>query len=221
MRFAIAALLICVMCAPPARGGAWLREHKTAFLSFGSTIRGNKYILPDYETKFYGEYGLRPGLTLGVDLNDIRLKSAHALLFARIPIGPRDRKSRYAFELGLGQHRYQLDWAAMYKLSLAFGRGFENRWGNGWMSAEFAYEVRTGLPDPAYKLDLVAGMSSGWRVRPLLKLETLYMPDQPFSWALTPGIMFDIRESTWVIGLEGRSAATETIGISFNIWRNF
>lgn len=86
MRFAIAALLICVMCAPPARGGAWLREHKTAFLSFGSTIRGNKYILPDYETKFYGEYGLRPGLTLGVDLNDIRLKSAHALLFARIPI---------------------------------------------------------------------------------------------------------------------------------------
>lgn len=89
------------------------------------------------------------------------------------------------------------------------------------MSAEFAYEVRTGLPDPAYKLDLVAGMSSGWRVRPLLKLETLYMPDQPFSWALTPGIMFDIRESTWVIGLEGRSAATETIGISFNIWRNF
>lgn len=221
MRFAIAAMLICAVCAPPAMAGAWLREHKDVFLSFGTTIRGNMYMLPEYETKLYAEYGLLPRLTLGLDLNDIREKSAHALAFARLPLGPADRKSRYAVELGFGKHRYQEQWAPMYKLALAFGRGFESRWGNGWIGAELAYEVRTALPDPALKLDLAAGLSSGWRLRPLLKLETLYMPDQPFSYALTPGIMFDVGKSTWVLGIEGRSTTTETIGLTFNIWRSF
>lgn len=221
MRFAIAALLVCVVCAPPAHAGAWLREHKDVFLSFGSTIRGNKTTLPDYETKLYAEYGLLPRMTLGFDLNDIRAKSAHALLFARFPIGNVDNRTRYALELGIGKHRYQMQWAPMYKAALAIGRGFESRWGNGWMGAELAYEVRTALPEPTVKLDLVAGLSSGPRIRPLIKLETAYMAGQPFSWALTPGIMFDVKESTWVLGIEGRSTTQKTIGLTFNIWRRF
>jgi hypothetical protein len=221
MRFAIAALLVCAVCASPADAGAWLREHKGVFLSFGSTIRGNKYMMPDTETRVYAEYGVLPKLTLGLDINEIRAKSAHALICARLPLGPSDRQSRYAFQLGVGQHRYRMQWAPMYKLALAFGRGFENRWGNGWMGAEFASEVRTDLPDPSHKLDFVAGMPSGWRVRPLFKLETAYMPGQPFSWAVTPGIMFDIGKSTWVLGIEGRSTTTETIGFTFDIWRSF
>lgn len=221
MRFAIAALLVCVVCAPQVQAGAWLREHKKAFLSFGSTIRGNKTTLPDYETKFYAEYGLLPRMTLGFDLNDVRAKSAHALLFARFPIGNADNRTRYAVELGLGKHRYQMQWAPMYKAALAAGRGFESRWGNGWMGAEFAYEIRSALPNPTIKLDLVAGLSSGPRIRPLIKLETAYMAGQPFGWALTPGIMFDVKESTWVLGIEGRSTTQKTIGITFNIWRNF
>ncbi|MDO6750220.1 hypothetical protein, partial [Gilvimarinus sp. 1_MG-2023] len=68
---------------------------------------------------------------------------------------------------------------------------------------------------------LVAGLSSGPRIRPLIKLETAYMAGQPFGWALTPGIMFDVKESTWVLGIEGRSTTQKTIGITFNIWRNF
>ncbi|WP_424987858.1 hypothetical protein [Microbulbifer sp. S227A] len=221
MRFAIAALLVCVVCVPPVHAGAWLREHKTSFLSFGSTVRGNKVSLPDYETKIYAEYGLFPGMTLGVDVNDVRAKSAHALLFARFPIGKADNRTRYAVEIGVGKHRQQMQWFPMYKAALAVGRGFESRWGNGWMGAELAYEVRSALPDPALKLDLVAGLSSGPRIRPLLKLETAYVPNQPFSWSFTPGIMFDVGESIWVLGLEGRSATQRTIGLTFNIWRSF
>ncbi len=221
MRFAIAALLVYVICAPSVQAGAWLREHKGVFLSFGSTVRGNKETVPDYETKFYAEYGLLPRMTLGFDLNEIRSKSAHALMFVRFPIGKADQRTRYAVELGVGKHRYRMQWAPMYKATLAIGRGFESRWGNGWMGAELAYEVRNALPDPTVKLDLVAGLSSGPRIRPLIKLETSYLADQPFNWALTPGIMFDIRKSTWVIGIEGRSAAEKTIGLTFNIWRSF
>lgn len=221
MRFAIAALLACAISAPPVFAGAWLREQKSVFLSFGGTIRGNKETLPEQETKIYAEYGLLPRMTLGFDFNDVRTKSAHVLLFARLPIGPSDRPARYAFELGVGKHRYQEEWAPMYKAALAFGRGFESRFGNGWMGAELAYEMRTAFPEPAIKLDFVAGLSSGPRFRPLIKLETAYVQGQPFSWAFTPGIMFDVRKTTWVLGIEGRSTTQKTIGLTFNIWQNF
>ncbi|MEY8827416.1 hypothetical protein AB9K34_03195 [Sedimentitalea sp. XS_ASV28] len=221
MRFAIAAFLVCMVCVHPVHAGAWLREHKRIFLSFGTTIRGNRATLPDYETKFYAEYGLIPRMTLGVDVNDVRAKAAHALLFARFPIGNTEKRMRYAVEIGVGKHRQQMQWFPMYKATLAVGRGFESRWGNGWMGAELAYEVRSALPEPGLKLDLVAGLSSGPRIRPLLKLETAYVPDQPFSWSFTPGIMFDVGKSTWVLGIEGRSTTQKTIGLTFNIWRSF
>ncbi|MBK0327603.1 hypothetical protein I5535_09860 [Rhodobacteraceae bacterium F11138] len=221
MRFAVAALLFCAFCASPALAGAWLRDHKTAFTAVGATVRGNRETLPDLESKFYAEYGLMPRLTLGLDYNDTRGKSGHALLFVRLPIGPTDRRTRYGVELGLGKHRWRQDWGSMYKIALAAGRGFETRWGNGWMGLDTAYERRAGLSDPTFKLDAVVGLSSGWRVRPLIKLETAYVPGRPLGWSFTPGIMFNVKKSTWVVALERRSTDQKTVGISLGLWRNF
>ncbi|MFD3189757.1 hypothetical protein ACFMPD_05715 [Sedimentitalea sp. HM32M-2] len=220
MRCIVIALLFCAVCAPPALAGAWLREQKTAFTALGATVRGHDQGI-DYETRFYLEYGLRPRVTLGLDFNEIPGKAGHALVFARLPLGRPDRRTRLALELGLGGHHWQRDWAAMYKIALAAGRGFESRLGNGWMGVETAVERRTGLSDPAFKLDTVVGLSSGFRFRPLIKLETAYMRGQPFSWALKPGVMFDLAGSTWVVGLERRSAAQDTLGVTFGLWRNF
>jgi hypothetical protein len=221
MRFALAVLLLSAICAPPALAGAWLRDHNTAFFALGTTVRGNMDMLPDYETSAYAEYGLLPWLTFGLDLNDVRAKAAHALVFARLPLRSGDRPTRYGIELAIGKHRWQDQWAQMYKVSLAVGRGFESRFGNGWMAAETAYEMRTGLSEPTYKLDAVFGMSTGWRIRPLIKLETAYVADKPLAWALTPGVMFDVGKSAWVIGIEGRSAEQKTLGLSFGLWRTF
>ena len=214
-------LLLCALGAPPAIAGAWLRDHKTVFTAIKTTVRGSKKVPLENENSFYLEYGFTPFLTLGADFNEIRNKSAHALVFARLPLGRSDRRTRYAVELAAGTHRFQGNWHPMYKAAFAVGRGFQSRWGNGWIAAETAYEVRTGLPDPTIKLDAVAGLSSGWLVRPLLKIETAYVPDRPFGWSITPGVMFDIGESTWVIGLEHRSARKKTYGITFGLWRNF
>ena len=221
MRLALAVLLLSAIAAPPALAGAWLRDHKTAFFAVGTTVRGNKEMLPEYETSLYAEYGIAPFITLGLDVNEVRAKAGHALIFAPLPIGPTDRRTRYAAQLGIGMHRWQDQWAQMYKFSLAGGRGFESRWGNGWMGVETAYEVRVGLDDPALKLDAVFGMSSGWNIRPLVKLETAYVTNKPLAWSITPGVMFDIGKSTWVVGIEGRSAAQKTLGLSFGLWRNF
>lgn len=221
MRLAIAVLLWCTVCTQPVLAGAWLREHKSAFVSFGTTVRGSRTVPPEYETKAYAEYGLGPKLTLGFDFNDTRDKSGHALLFLRFPLLTGRTHMRYAVELGLGGHHWQGQWSPMYKLAFATGRGFESRWGNGWLAAEAAIEQRDGQDDPTYKLDAVAGLSSGPRIRPMIKLETAYSPGQPFGWTLTPGILFDVGESTWVLGIERRSGFRNTVGFSFNLWRNF
>jgi hypothetical protein len=221
MHKTLAVLLLCALGAPPAMAGAWLREHKTAFSAISSTVRGNITVPLENENSFYLEYGLTPFLTLGADLNEKRGLAAHALLFARLPLGKPDWRTRYAIELAAGTHMWRNEWFPMYKLAFAVGRGFETRWGNGWMALEAAYEVRTGLTDPAIKLDGVIGMSSGWRVRPLLKIETAQIADSPLAWAVTPGVMFDVGKSTWIIGLERRKALQETYGITFGFWRNF
>ncbi len=221
MRVAVTVLLVCACLAPPALAGAWLREHGTAFTAIGATVRGNRETLPDLESKAYAEYGLTPRLTLGLDYNDIRGKSGHALLFLRFPLGRTDGRMRYGIELAAGRHRHQRQWASMYKIALAAGRGFKSRWGNGWMALDAAYERRAGLSDPTFKLDAVVGLSSGWRIRPLIKLETAQVSGRPLSWSFTPGLMFDIRRNTWVLGLERRSAGIETIGITLGLWRSF
>ncbi len=221
MRVAVTVLLLCAILAPPALAGAWLRPHKTAFTATGATLRRNDNGMLDQEAKAYLEYGLLPRVTLGLDYNDTPHKSGHALLFVRLPLGNPDGRKRYGVELGIGGHHWQRDWDKMYKIALAAGRGFESRWGHGWMALDAAYERRAGLSDPAFKLDAVVGFSSGWKIRPLIKLETAYVPNRRLGWSFTPGIMFDIAENTWVIGLERRSADEETIGITLGFWRSF
>lgn len=221
MRKILAALLFCALGAPPAQAGAWLREHKSVFVAVGSTVRGSLEVPLESENSVYAEYGAWPRLTFGIDYNEIRGKAGHALLFVRVPIGPTDRRTRFATDVSVGRHHQQGVWSPMYKLAFAVGRGFDSRWGSGWMAAETAYEVRTAQPDPAIKLDAVIGLSSGPRVRPLLKLETLYLPDKPVGWSVTPGIMFDVGKSTWVIGVERRSSLKKTYGLTFGLWRSF
>lgn len=220
IRGAFAAFVILMICAPPAMAGAWLREQNSVFMAFGVTMRSDTVTL-ETENKFYLEYGLFPRVTLGIDYNEIPGRAGHALAFFRLPLGPTNKRSRYALELGIGQHNWLGEWSPMYKATLAIGRGFESKLGNGWIGAEAAFERRTGLPEPVYKLDAVAGLSSGWKLRPLIKLETAYIPGQPFSWSITPGVMFDVGNSTWVLGIERRSAMRDTLGITFGLWRDF
>ena len=142
MRVAIVASLFLTIWAPAVLAGAWLREHKSVFTAIGVTVRTDMLVL-ETENKFYLEYGLSRRVTLGLDYNEIPGQSGHALAFFRLPLGPTDRPARYAVELGLGKHHLQGERSNMYKFTLAFGRGFESRWGNGWVGVEAAYEQRT------------------------------------------------------------------------------
>jgi len=215
------ALIFCVTAAQPAGAGAWLREKGAGFVSLTTTLR-NLDGSWQTENGFYLEYGLAPRLTLGVDVNDIPGLAGHALVFARLPIGPPDRPTKIALELGVGGHQWQGQWGKMLKSTLSVGRGFSSRWGDGWVNIDTAVEVRNLFPDPAFKLDATIGLSAGRRVRPILQIETTYISGSPLIWSVIPGVLIDgAKNTTWQIGVARKTAGQSSLGLKIGLWRQF
>ncbi|MHA6263498.1 hypothetical protein ACXYMO_09860 [Arenibacterium sp. CAU 1754] len=225
MRRALAILLCCLTVAPPARAGGWMRETGQFFLSTGNTLRKTPESLAS-NTEIYGEYGLKPRLTLGVAINDTSATYGHVIGFLRFPLGNLDKPHSMSLELGAGSHYRIGQWHAMFKSTLAYGRGFERRWGHGWMNIEATLERRLGEARPIYKLDTTIGQSSGARLRPMFKLGASHISGQPLSVTGSAHLMFDTKgkkkkTSTWVLGIERKTGAVPATGIGFEVWRKF
>lgn len=220
MRSASLILLIWLSGAAPGWAGAWLREEGRGFLSLTGILRGATG--PGDEFGLYADYGLAPRLTLGLEVNATSGRAGHALGFIRLPLGRRTGHMRYALELGLGGYRRFGTWRPMVKSTLSAGRGFGSRWGPGWLAADAAIEYRRDLPDPTYKLDMTLGLSPDPGPRPMLQLETAYLPGAGFTWSLTPALLVNAgKRVSWVAGFERKSANPTGLGLKLGLWRRF
>lgn len=221
MRAVLSVLIFCVSAAQSACAGAWLRDPGAAFTSVTSTVRYLDGIWRS-ETGLYGEYGLTRRLTLGIDINETPGRAGHVLMFGRVPLGPAGRRLKAALELSVGGHHQQGQWGGMLKSTLSVGRGFESPWGPGWINVDATTELRRPNPDPAYKLDATLGLSSGMKFRPILQFESTYSQGKPLIWSLTPGVLIDGRDNTtWLIGIERKTAGISSLGMKFGLWRQF
>lgn len=224
MRYLIWLMSIWLIACParPASAGAWLRDEGTGFLSSGAILRhGDPQAA--HELSLYGEYGIAPRLTLGLDLNERPGYSGHAVAFARLPLSRPAARNTFALETALGGHHWLDDWSPMYRITLSAGRGFTTSQGaNGWIALDASYERRLGNSDPAYKLDGTIGLSGPARLRPILQVETSYSPGQPFFWAVIPGLLIETKGNrNWHVGIERKSAGQDTLGIKFGLWQRF
>ncbi|WP_233270539.1 hypothetical protein [Chachezhania sediminis] len=214
-------MLVWLAMGTPVLAGAWLRDKGAGFLSFGATLRPSR-IVPNNEQKIYLEYGLTDWWTMGVDVNETPTVTGHALIFARLPLGRKDAAIRQAIEVGLGGHHWGPDWWGFYKVGYGAGQGFTNRWGNAWWAVDASYDRRLGNPEPLWKLDIALGQSSGMKLRPLLKLETGYIPDEGTGGSFVPSLMIrGFRKETWVLGVEFRHFGGESsVGLRVDIWQD-
>ncbi|MGI9370701.1 MAG: hypothetical protein ACR2O2_17880 [Ruegeria sp.] len=125
-------ILTLILPAPaPALAGAWLREKDKAFTALSVTAYQDEDDFYDSKTSIYAEYGLRPGITIGLDAEEHQNYYGHALFFVRMPIADFGHSGRFAAEIGAGVHHRQLRTWALYKATLSYGKSFQNRWGNG------------------------------------------------------------------------------------------
>ncbi len=215
-RLALLSSVLFLLCNP-AWSGAWLREKGKTFTATSVSVfkDGPDF---DYKTSLYSEWGAREKLTLGVDVEGNRDLYGHAFVFARVPIADIGPPGRFATELGVGVHHRDTETWPLYKLALAYGRGFESRWGYGWLAIDTALEYRD--EDALIrKLDLTTGLSADRRLNPLLQIETSYVPDRPFYWSARPWLMYRTKsgKTTWIFGVE-RNSVQQDFGLKFALW---
>ena len=217
----LAILLLSLCAAQPASAGAWLREKGTGFLSLTGTVY-NPSDSYDFKSAVYGEWGVTPKLTIGLDLNDRPGLTGHALVFARVPVSKVGKNGRFAFEFGGGGHHYQERWHPMYKIGLSYGRSLNTKWGYGWLAIDLAMEHRLRTSDPFYKLDATVGLSADRLINPMLQIETAYFSNSEFQWSVTPSILIRGKNNTrWQFGIERRSGYPKGYGLKIALWREF
>lgn len=210
------ALGLCLcLTTPGAQAGAWLQQAGEGFTSGSTLLRGDA----SQEASVYLEYGLRPGLTVGGDLNWRNDLNGHALVFARLPLTEFADGGRMAVQVGLGGHRLSGRVRPMAKASLQYGRPLGD---GGWLGAEVTAEHRQGT-NPLWKFDAVAGFEPWSWAQPMVKLETLYTEGFGFAWALTPSLILNRSgKFQWVAGVELRRAGgVKTGGLSVSLWQRF
>lgn len=214
-------LLLFLMLCGPLSAGAWLREKDAVFAAASVTAFREESDVYKYKSALYAEWGARPNLTIGLDAEEHQDLYGHALIFARIPLADFGRAGRFAAEFGVGAHHRQYGAWAMYKTTLAYGKGIETGLGAGWIAIDTALEYRTHAA-LIRKLDFTAGLSSGRRLDPLLQIETAYVPGRPWYWSARPSLIYRPKtgKTSWIFGAE-RNSARDHIGFKVSLWLNY
>lgn len=212
----ILALVFCILpvCAP---AGAWLRDEGRGFVSASTYLIEAKSGGRHY-AGIYLEYGLRPRLTVGLDLGRGVSGETKTIAFLRLPLGSGTGTHRFALDLGAGE----IAGAPTVRPGLSYGRGFSGRFGTGWISLETAAEMdlRAGRSD--YKADLTLGLNRDARHSWILQLQAGRAAGDPAFLRLVPSITRRIGNGWRIeIGATQDLIGGKARGLKLGLWKEF
>ncbi|WP_424927013.1 hypothetical protein [Amaricoccus tamworthensis] len=231
MRLVSALLLLMLTLPAMATAGAWPREHRSAFVSlstnFSTAARSLDGMLVDLRnvTSLYAEYGLTPKLTVGAEASKGSGDSeegAVGLVFARYPIWTSEGGHRFAAGFGIGL-REETDFPTQWRFrpGLAWGYGFESRWGGGWLGVDASYERR--IPSNTYviKADFTAGIRPRDRWMAIFQVQSS-REDAGTIVKLAPSVVREISERTSLqLGATAGVKGDDTLGVKLGVWFRF
>ncbi len=130
--------LVCfLLWAQGVAAGPWAREEGAVFLSLSGErdSEGSTY------SSFYGEYGLSPRRTLGVELGYTDLGETTALFWLQSTLDKPEWTNRFAVSAGLGAVERDGVVTPLGQIKAGWGRGLEQLPGGGWLSVEASFRV--------------------------------------------------------------------------------
>ncbi len=233
------ALLAIVLCQPAFAGGAWPRGKGHGFVSvtwstFGDLV-GYFYALQTplleeptldltEEIGTYAEYGLTDRLTFGLDrYNRPTTDTGSSIWFLRANLGSFQWKNRYGVELGLGSNRNWLgETETVYRLGVSWGRGFDTRWGAGWIDVDAKVATLSDSGSVLWKVDNTLGFQPNERSTWSLQMQSGALDGYPSYLRAVPAYVRDIGhgfrlESALLIGLQN----DESQGMKVGAWYEF
>ncbi|AXI48086.1 hypothetical protein C1J03_20040 [Sulfitobacter sp. SK012] len=204
------------------QAGAWLREKGSTFTSISFT---STWFL-ETANATYLEFGVRDDLTLGIDANiyrsPIQGQAGTVTLFLRRPLGDRDGKHRWAYELGVGA-----DWIGdviipHVRTGISWGRGFSLGEKNGWMAVDASVNWDLGQGLHLTKIDSTLGLSLSDRFSGMLQVYLGSVGGESYG-TLAPSFIFAPRKTKFKLqlGAEARVGAFENTGLKIGLWREF
>jgi hypothetical protein len=228
MRAAIAGLTLLV--ATEASAGAWPRAEGETFLSFGYTLTTGARTLVGamQDVRSYGsvyaEHGVTERLTVGLEAGygtGADGTVAAALAFARLPVWSAGNH-RVAADLGLGWLEDEDGPQRRVRPGLAWGYGFESRWGGGWLGIEASAELRLPSRDVAWKADFTAGLkpNDDWMV--IMQVQTGRYPDDGPLVRLAPSVVRRLGSRAHLqLGVIGSVVGDDAVGVKLATWLTF
>lgn len=204
MRRILVSLMLAAL-AGPVSAGAWPREKGTAFVSIShAASTGTQTLLTPFMTisnytGLYAEYGLTERLTLGLeagfgsspedeeaDAYDVEAGS----VFLRHPLWSDDSGHRTAIQLGFGRisETSREDQIRIIP-ALAWGYGFESRWGGGWMGIEASADIRRPSGEVVWKADATLGLKPTDSWMGILQVQTGLYPEADPLIRIAPSVV--------------------------------
>ncbi len=215
-------ILSCLSLATPALAGPWMREKGATFTSASFTLN---YF---YETgsNTYLEYGLRDDMTVGADIGIFRNstigQSGTATLFLRRPLGNRDGKNLWAYELGVGASWQGMLISPHFKTALTWGHGITFRGKGGWTSIDTSIRWDLGYAAHLVKIDGTVGLNMSDRFAGMFQIYVSHSKGDTAA-ILAPSVIYTPRKgkSRWQLGLENPIGDRRRTAIKFGLWREF
>ncbi|MER2508922.1 hypothetical protein [Amaricoccus sp.] len=230
MRAAVAGIIVA-LSALRAEAGAWPREEGTTFISLSQVFTtGTESLLAPTETltsysSLYAEYGLTGTTTIGFDAaygTGPEARLGTGIAFVRRPIWETPSGHRFAADFGVGWRTESGDQDVRLRPGLAWGRGFESAWGNGWMGVDASAELLLPSDDTAFKVDFTTGVkpSDDWML--IFQVQTGRYAGTGALVRVAPSVVRAFGEKSHLqIGLDATVFGDDSIGVKLATWFSF
>lgn len=223
MRQVLAATIVFFLTMPPAvQAGAWLRKEGEGFvsLSFGATR------FSETTNALYLEYGLTETTTIGLDIsaftNSLNVRNGFGNLFVRRAIGPTDRDSKWAYEIGLGGLWGNEMQRPTLKTGVSWGKGFQINNRNGWVNIDSALIIEPKLNEHIAKLDGTFGMAFTDVTSALLEVNLSYQEDETYG-SFEPSVLFKHKNTAISVKIGAQIPFEEQskTALKLGLWHEF
>ncbi len=230
--------LILAALAGPACAGAWPREKGSTFVSLSHAVStGTQTLLTPFMTisnytGLYAEYGLTEKLTLGLDAGlggnpaDAETEAYEVratAVFLRYPVWSDDSGHRTAVQLGFGRITDSVHGDQTRLIpALAWGYGFESRFGGGWAGIDASADIRQPSGEVFWKADATLGLKPTERWMGILQLQTGLYPDAEPLVRFAPSVVRKLgpRLSLQLGGFAGLTG-DDSLGAKAALWLSF
>ncbi|ARC90159.1 hypothetical protein [Rhodovulum sp. MB263] len=187
--------------APAALAGAWLQEKGSGLLAFSHEANRDRTWGSRWGySSVYGEYGMTPKLTLGLDAGKGEAPDDwKAIAFLRFGSEIDWLPGRLATEFGAGAAGAPGGMTEpVIRAGLSWGTGFTTPDGSGWISLDARTDSRPQSAMVDYKLDITLGVMPNPRTQLTLEIWGEEAATEPRTVKLSPAVSRRIGKDTWL-----------------------